>query len=289
MSMAPAPGLAPRLAKSALRISIVPTIAYAGLCAFMWSKQDELLFIPDREMISTPDKVGLVYEDVTLTANDGVKLSAWFVPHESAQATVLHCHGNGGNISYMGNALSEFHDRGFAALTFDYRGYGKSEGSVGNGDLSEDAVYRDADAAWSWLTKEKGVDPATIVLWGQSMGGGVCSWLAEEHGAKALVLESTFTSMPDIGAAIYWWLPVRLLSTFRFDTHARLPALAMPVLIAHSPDDDIIPYEHAKTNFAALRSGRTLFLELQGGHNGGFDVTPGAMDRAAAFLRGEAP
>lgn len=105
--MAPAPGLVHRLAKRAARIAIVPSLLYAGVCAFMWAKQDELLFVPDRQMIATPDKVGLAYEDVTLTANDGVKLSAWFVPHESAQATVLHCHGNGGNISYMGNALSE--------------------------------------------------------------------------------------------------------------------------------------------------------------------------------------
>src|SRR5688500_2228174 len=125
--MAPAPSLARRLAKSAMRIAILPAVLYVAVCALMWAKQDELLFIPDREIIATPDRVGLVYEDVTFTTNDGVKLSAWFVPVENPQATVLHCHGNGGNISYMGNALSEFHARGFATLAFDYRGYGKSE------------------------------------------------------------------------------------------------------------------------------------------------------------------
>lgn len=275
-----------RVAKSALRIVSVLAVAYAGLCAFMWAKQDELLFVPDRHLRATPDAVGLEWEDVTLTASDGVKLSAWFVPAENPKATALHCHGNGGNISYMGKALSRFHARGFQALAFDYRGYGKSEGSLENGDLSEEAVYRDADAAWTWLVKERGVDPATIVFWGQSMGGGVCSWLAREHGGKALVLESTFTSLEDIGANLYWWLPVRLLSKFQFPTRERLPHLDIPVLVAHARDDDLIPFSHSEENFAAVR-GTKKFIELQGGHIGGFEKTPGAMDAAAAFVLGE--
>jgi len=277
------PPLAKKLGKSALRIAALLSVPYAGVCAFMWLKQDRLLFIPDRQIIATPDKVGLAWEDVTLTASDGMALNAWFVPRADAKVTVLHCHGNGGNISYMGNALSEFHARGFQTLAFDYRGYGKSGGSLENGDLSEEAVYRDADAAWTWLVKERGVDPSTVVFWGQSMGGGVCSWLAKEHGGRALVLESTFTSMEDIGAQIYWWLPVRLLSAFDFPTNERLAALTMPVLVAHGRDDDIVPFSHSQENFAAIRGSKT-FIELQGGHNGGFDVTPGAMDTAAAFL-----
>jgi pimeloyl-ACP methyl ester carboxylesterase len=277
--------MARKLAMSALRIAVIPAVAYATLCAFMWAKQDELLFIPDRNVVAKPDKVGLAYEDVMIAAGDGMKINAWYVPKEGAAATVLHCHGNGGNISYMGNALSNFHERGFATLAFDYRGYGQSEGDRANGDLSEGAVYRDADAAWTWLTTEKGVDPRSVVLWGQSMGGGVCSYLADQHpDAKALVLESSFTSLPDVGATIYWFLPVRLLSSFSFDTHARLQRLDMPVLIAHAPDDDVVPYALSQRNFDAARSSRKRFIELQGGHVGGFDVTPGAMDEAARFL-----
>lgn len=94
--------MARRLAKGALRISIVPLIAYAALCAFIWSKQDELLFIPDRRIVATPDQAGVAYEDVAIETPDGFTLSAWFTPHPSPAATVLHCHGNGGNISYMG-------------------------------------------------------------------------------------------------------------------------------------------------------------------------------------------
>ena len=280
--------LAKKLGKSALRIAALVSVPYVGVCALMWAKQDRLLFIPDRVMHATPAQENLAWEDVTITTADGVKLNAWFVPVENAKATTLYCHGNGGNISYMGRPLARFHARGFQTLAFDYRGYGKSEGAVENGDLSEEAVYRDAEAAWSWLVKEKGVAPDSIVLWGQSMGGGVCSWLAKEHGAKALVLESTFTSIVDVGAHHYWWLPVRLLASFRFPTNERLPGLAMPVLVAHSPDDETVPYSHSEKNFAALR-GSKKFIELTGGHMGGFERTPGAMDAAAAFLLAPSP
>lgn len=269
---------------SVIRVASVPAVLYAGICTFMWAKQDELLFVPEREIRATPDQLGLAWEEVTLTSGDGTKLNARFVPAAGeARATVLHCHGNGGNVSYLGRTLALLHEQGMSTLVFDYRGYGKSEGSLADGDLSEDAVYRDADAAWSWLTNEKDVPPESVVLWGQSMGGGVCSWLAKERGGKALVLDSSFTSLNDVGAAIYWWLPVRLLSSFDFATVERLPALTQPVLVAHARDDRLVPFAHAERNFAAIKSRKKL-IELKGGHNGGFAATPGAMEEAAAFL-----
>ena len=273
--------LARRLAKSVARIAAIPVIIYAGLCAFVYTKQDELLFLPEQAFIGTPEKVGLRFDDVSFESG-GHELHGWFVPAKGTpRATVLHCHGNGGNVSYLGSTLSQLHDHELTSLVFDYRGYGKSEGATS--ELSEADLYADADAAWRFLTKERGVDPASIVFWGQSMGGGVCSWLAKEKGGKALVLEGTFTRLSDVAADIYWFLPVRLLASYRLPTVERLPTLTMPVVVAHSADDDVIPFSHAKTNFAALRS-RKLFLELRHGHVGGFDVTPNAMTEAIDFL-----
>ena len=277
--------LSRRLAKSAARILVVPVALYVALAALMYSKQEELLFFPDRAHAATPAKQGLAFEDAAFTSKDGTKLHGWFVPAvEAPRATVLHCHGNGGNISYLATTVGMLHDRGFATLVFDYRNYGKS----GEGAWSERALYEDAEAAWTWLTATRGVDRRSIVLWGQSMGGGVCSWLAKEKGAKALVLDSTFTSLPDVAADLYWYMPVRLLSRFRFPTIERLPELTMPVAIAHASDDDLVPIGHARRNLDALR-GRKLFVELRGGHNDGFDLTPGAMDRVTDFVAESAP
>lgn len=276
--------LARRIAGSAARIAAVPALLYVAVCGFMYVKQDDLIFLPERPFVAKPDKLGMAFEDVTFTSADGTTLHGWFVPAEGApRGTVLHCHGNGGNISYLGTTIGLLHDRGFSTLVFDYRNYGASA----EGPWSEPALYEDADAAWTWLTKTRGVDPSSVVLWGQSLGGGVCSWLAREKGGKALVLDSTFTTLPDVAAEIYWFLPVRLLSRFRFPTVTRVPELRLPVVVAHATDDDVIPMALAKRNFAAA-SGRKLFVEMRGGHVDGFDLTPGAMDRVAAFVL-EAP
>lgn len=272
--------IARRLARSAARIAVAPAIVYGVLCAFLYSRQETLLFLPERAHVATPDKLGMEYDDVTFVSRDGTRLHGWFLPSKGpSRATVIHCHGNGGNVSYLGSTLGLLHDRGFATLAFDYRNYGES----GEGPWSEQAIYEDADAAWIWLTKTRGVDPGSVVFWGQSMGGGVCSWLAREKGGKALVLESTFTTLPAAAAEIYWYVPVQLLSRYRFGTIDRLPAIEMPIAVAHAIDDDIIPIEHGRRNFDAIR-GRKLFVELRGGHNDGFDLTPGAMDRVVELL-----
>lgn len=245
---------------------ILLVLAYAALVALATVFQSRLVYFPQmgREIEATPLAYGLAFEQVTVATADGERLAAWWVPSERAAGTVLIFHGNAGNISHRLDYLRMFNRLGYASLIVDYRGYGQSTGSP-----SEEGTYRDAEAAWDWLTKTQGIVPGDVVLLGESLGGAVAAWLAARVEPRGLVLASTFTSMPDLGAQVYPFLPVRLISRFSYNTRQAVKAVKAPVLIAHSRDDDIIPFAHGKALFEAAREPKR-FLEMRGGHNDGF-------------------
>ncbi len=256
---------------------VVTVVAvYAGICLLVYLTQARLVYFPSRDIEATPRSLGLDYEDLKLKASDGVELSAWFVPCERSRGTVLFCHGNAGNISHRLGAIRMFHDLGFAILLFDYRGYGQSQGSP-----TERGTYLDAEAAWDWLVSERKVAPQQVVIFGESLGGAVAAWLAREHTPGALVLQSTFTSLPDVGARLYWWLPVRLLSRFRYDARSCVRQVKCPVLVAHGQSDEIVPYALGRRLFDAANEPKE-FLELSGSHNDG--VLPADASGLDAFL-----
>ena len=159
-----------------------------------------------------------------------------------------------------------FHRLGYNTLIFDYRGYGNSSGSP-----SEQGTYLDAESAWAYVTQIKHEPACRIALLGESLGGAVAAQLATKHRPAALVLASSFTSVPDLGQQLYPYLPVRWLAHIRYDTRAYLQQAHVPLLVAHSPQDEIIPYAHGQALFAAARAPKT-FLELAGGHNDGFII-----------------
>ncbi|RFF27032.1 alpha/beta hydrolase [Wenzhouxiangella sp. 15181] len=217
-----------------------------------------------RELAATPAQIGLPYRDVTLSTEDGETLHGWWLPHDQPRATLLFFHGNAGNISHRLDSLKIFHELGLQVFIIDYRGYGQSSGKP-----SEAGVYRDAQAAWNWLTETEGVRPENIILFGRSLGGAVASRLAGRVEAAGLIVESTFTSAPDIGAELYWWLPVRLLSRLEFNAADHIRRTDLPILIVHSLEDEIIPVEHGRRLYK-IAGDRGTMLEIQGGHNTGF-------------------
>lgn len=240
--------------------------AYAALLTGVFLFQSRLVYFPDigREFSATPRDAGLDYEEVRLDTADGESLHAWFVPAERERGTVLLFHGNAGNIAHRIEYLSMLHRLGYSSFIFDYRGYGKSSGKP-----SEPGTYRDAEAAWRYLTLTRNIEPRRIALLGESLGGAVAAWLASRQQPGALVLASAFTSVPDLGAEVYPFLPVRLLSRFDYNTRAYLKDVRAPLLIAHSREDEIIPYRHGLALFEAAREPKT-FLEMRGGHNDSF-------------------
>jgi len=251
--------------RSVLNILISAVTVYAVILLLVFLFQARLVYFPEvgRALVATPRAVGLDFEEVRLAA-DGATLHGWWVPATAARGAVLVLHGNAGNISHRLEYLTMFNRLGYATLIVDYRGYGKSSGTP-----SEDGTYRDGEAAWRHLTEMRKFAPRDIVLFGESLGGGVATWLALQHPPRALVLASTFTSAPDLGAQVYPWLPVRWLARIEYGNRARIGQIAAPVLIAHSKDDDIIPFSHGQALFNAAREPKQ-FLEMRGGHNDGF-------------------
>jgi len=254
--------------------------AWLGLSLFVFLLQGRYIYYPDKTLVATPRRIGLAFEDVSLLTADGIRLHGWFIPTPAAQTTLLFLHGNAGNISHRLDSLRLFHELGLNVLIFDYRGYGHSGGVP-----SEQGTYRDAEAAWRYLTHTRRIPAAKIVVFGRSLGGAVAVWLAGHTAPAALILESTFTSVRDMAARYYPWLPVSLLLHTRYPTLDRIAGLRLPTLIVHSREDEVIPYESGQRLFAALR-GPAQFLSLQGGHNDAFltDQTR-YRDGLAAFLR----
>ncbi|MFH2135248.1 MAG: alpha/beta hydrolase [Pseudomonadota bacterium] len=239
---------------------------YVGLALLLFLFQSQLVFYPqmDRALSATPAQIGLPFEEVQLRAADGVELHGWYVPAEKPRGTVLFTHGNAGNISHRLDYVAMFHRLSYNTLIFDYRGYGNSSGTA-----SEQGTYLDAEAAWAYLTQNKHEPACRIALFGESLGGAVAAQLAAQHQPAALVLASSFISVLDLGQQLYPWLPVRWLARIRYDTRASVQQAHVPLLVAHSPQDEIIPYAHGQALFAAAREPKT-FLDLAGGHNDGF-------------------
>jgi len=246
-----------------LKLLLIVAGGYLLIVAFVYLTQAGMIYLPDlpsRDLYTTPESIGLEFEDVTLEASDGVSVHGWFVPGASSRV-LLYFHGNAGNISHRILSLNEFHNLGLSVFIIDYHGYGQSAGKP-----TEENLYRDADAAWRYLTGERGIAPDDIIVFGRSLGGSVASWLAARENPAALIVDSSFTSAPDIGQEVYPWLPVRLLSRFQHATRDHVEESTCPVLVVHSRDDEIIPFHHGEAIFKAANEPKT-FLEIQGGHN----------------------
>ena len=237
--------------------------AYLLLVGFVYLTQAKLLYlpgVPGRELDADPIRIGLEYENVWLEASDGVRVHGWFVPGGSVR-TVLFFHGNAGNIAHRLDTIRQFHELGLSVFIIDYRGYGQSEGKP-----SEDGLHQDAAAAWRYLTDERDISAADIIVFGRSLGGSVAAWLAAQQPPGALVVDSAFTSVPDAGADVYPWLPVRLLARIQHATKEHITKVTAPVLVVHSRGDEIIPFKHGQALFELANQPKT-FLELRGGHN----------------------
>ena len=237
------------------------------LSALLYIFQPKFVYFPFDKLETTPKAVNLDFENVLIKTEDNVNLHGWYVQHNSPKATLLFFHGNGGNISHRLDSLVIFKQLGLSTLIIDYRGYGQSEGIT-----SEQGTYKDAKAAWGYLLNDKKLSEKDIIIFGRSLGAAVAAWLASQHTPRALILESAFTSIADIGKHYYPYLPTRLLVRIKYPTVQYIKNVNCPVLITHSPTDEIIPYKFGKKLFAIANEPKS-FLEIVGGHNEGFIVS----------------
>ena len=250
-----------------LHVVILVAVAYVGFGLTLLFMQSRLLYRPMRDISFTPADRNLDFDEVAFSSEDGVALKGWFVPAPEAPFTVLFCHGNGGNITHRLDSINLLHGLGLSCFVFDYRGYGKSAGRP-----TELGTYQDARAAYDWLTQTRGVPAEQIVILGRSLGGSIAAHLAGKVPARGLVLECAFTSFPDIGAKFYPFMPVRLFARYRYNTRAHLAEVHCPVLVMHSRNDKLVPFEFGQRLFEAADEPKR-FVELRGGHNNGFLVS----------------
>jgi fermentation-respiration switch protein FrsA (DUF1100 family) len=244
----------------------------------MSSIEDYFIYAPRKPLITTPAEHGFNYESVQLYTSDGIRLHGWFLPKDNARATVLLCHGNAGNVSYQFDQIELFRKLNLSVLTFDYRGFGQSDGKP-----CEDGLYRDGDAAWRYLVETKHIAPEHIIIFGHSLGGSVAAWLGKEVCAGAMILQSTFTTMKQIAKCVYPYFPLRKLMRSRYDTLANVSQAKSPVLVIHSPDDEVIPFKHGKDIFEAAKPPKE-FLQICYGHNDGARRSPNYVEGVKAFL-----
>ena len=242
------------------------------------------IFFPEGELVGSPRDVGLEYEDVSFVTEDGVDLHGWFVPGRS-ETTLLWFHGNAGNISHRLGNLALFHEAlGVNVFIFDYRGYGRSGGRP-----TEAGTYLDAEAALEHLRSRSGREPRfedDLILFGRSLGCAVAVEMATRYRVRGLVLESPFTSIHAMARAAYPFLPTGVLMPLvgaRYDSLAKIGAVASPLMVLHGELDEIVPMEQGVEIFE-VANGPKWFYPIPGaGHNDTYQA--GGSEYLAALGR----
>ncbi len=202
-------------------------------------------------------------QDVEFQSADGTKLHGWYAPAPQPTRYILYLHGNGGNISHRRPIVSHLRDQHNASVfIFDYRGYGKS-----GGEPFEAGVMADARAARAKLAELAGVKESEIILLGRSMGGAVAVDLAAELAPPALILQSTFSSMPDVAASQMPWFPVHWMMRNRFDSFSKIKKYQGPLLMTHSVGDEVIPFKYGRKLFENANDHKVFFEIDDCGHN----------------------
>lgn len=227
--------------RRSLKKVLVPLlVGYVLLCSCVAGFQRKLTYFPVEALAMSPAQVGLVGEEVEFETDDEVRLAAWWFAHPAPRGAVVLCHGNGGNRSYALPLSRAFYERGFSVLNFDYRGYGGNAGSP-----SEDGLTSDARAALAYVENERGFAARRVLVHGHSLGSAVAIALASESPVGALIVENAFTSLTDVGAEVYWWLPVRWLVRDTWDNAGRIADLDAPIFVAYGRNDVLIDGSHS--------------------------------------------
>jgi uncharacterized protein len=239
--------------------------------------EKQLIYHPSRGHDASARDLGLAHETVALVAEDGVKLDALFLPAKDARVTILLAHGNAGNLSHrLDRTIFLQAHLGASVLLFDYRGYGRSEGAP-----DEEGTYRDARAAYRWLTEVRGISPDRLVLFGESLGSAVALDLAVGHPCRALVLESPFTSVPDMAQVVLPFLPRAFVRT-QYDNIGKIARLRVPLLVLHGDRDEVVPFAQGRRLFEAAPEPKRFYAIRGASHNDTYIVGGEAYWRAVS-------
>jgi fermentation-respiration switch protein FrsA (DUF1100 family) len=252
-------------------LTISLSIATGAVLFYLGARwfERKVVFHPERYSEGANWKLPQGAEDVWFRGRSGELLHGWYVRARGVETqnapTVIYFHGNGGNINVIGWLGEALCARGFNVLLFDYRGYGRSEGSA----RDERAIYEDADAAYDYIVQERGTLPEQVVLYGQSLGTTAATDLAARRPCGALILESGLSSASDMASLILPWVPVWIHSYGQnhFESARKLERVRAPVLIAHGGRDRTIPIEQGYKLYQAAHEPKQLVIIEEAGHN----------------------
>ena len=242
---------------------ILILIAGAVLFICFYSQiENFFLFHPQKNHDMLPNQLGLAHESVFFEASDGTKLHGWFFPLPGKSPVILFCHGNAGNISHRLHNIGELLNKGFQVFIFDYRGFGKS-----NGSPSRKGVYLDGPAAYDYLRNRLGIPPERIILFGRSLGAAVATEIAIKRKANRLILESAFTSTKAMARTMPLFA---LLSPFlpaHYNNLKKIKHITIPKLIIHGTRDEIIPFAMGEQLFKTAPEPKVFYAIMGAGHN----------------------
>jgi len=264
-----------------IRLGISAVVLWVTIMATMVLFEESMIFFPDPypsgewNVDIAAGGSGATIEDCFFESSDGVRLHGWWCrPNpehcgSTAGTVLLWFHGNAGNLAQRVDQMLALARLPAQVFIIDYRGYGRSEGQP-----REHGLYMDGRAAWKYLTAERGVDPADIVIHGVSLGGAVAVDLATEVDAAGLIVQSSFTSVPDMAVHHYRIVPRWLIRT-RMNSLAKIAGVDAPILVIHSPSDEVVPFAHGQRLFEAAR-GDKRFVEIQGASHNETSLVGGA-------------
>ena len=238
------------------RLLAILAVTYLLVLSLLRIFASHLIFFPDIPSRLEGDwhPIGLRVEDVWLSADDGRKLHAWWIPANDAKFTFLAFHGNAGNIADRVYVDRFLHELPANVLAVEYRGYGKSEGEPAEKDF-----YRDAQCALRYLVEKRGIDPETIISYGQSLGTAVATDLASRNKVGGVVLEAPFPSLAAMARRAYWFLPgLSLLAGSQFDTKSKIVRINAPLLVVQCTTDPVIPPDLGQQVYSAAAAPKTL-------------------------------
>lgn len=253
---------------SSLRLNLlffaVISTTFFGGCRI----EDRFIFHPDHVADRDPSHIGLAFEDVFFTTNDAIRLHGWFIPHQEARATLVWFHGNAGNISDRLLNIKLLHERIKANIfIFDYRGYGRSEGTA-----SEKGTYLDGEAAIKYLLERDEASARRLVLFGRSLGAAVAAEMATRFTTLGLILESPFISIREMARAIFPSLPIAWLLRTRYDTMQKVRLVKTPILVLHGDRDATVPFAQGKKVFEVASQPKRFYRIVGASHNDTFVV-----------------
>lgn len=255
----------------ALKLALSLFAVYAVVAVAAFILQRRLMYFPDPERISPASYNLAGAKERVLTAPDGTLLVSWQVPAAPGRPTLLYFHGNAGNLASRAERIRRFVSRGYGVLMLSYRGYGGSGGAP-----SEAANVADGGLAYQAL-RDDGVPAADIIVYGESLGSGVAVQVAANHEVGGLVLDAPYTSIVDVAALSYPWLPVRPFMFDRYETLRHLARVTAPLLVLHGEEDRVIPVGMGRAVYDAARVPKELATFPRAGHSdhhlhGSYDV-----------------